>query len=215
MLEGNFGKKFILTVFVFSALFLAQAQENNTVNGPQCVLPGLVYQYNVKAVTKENEKVKLCIENGILLTGNSACIEAISLPFVRVQWQEGKTAGKITVSSQAGKAELAVNISAPLNPGTIGTTDRQTVNFNTAAPSLSCTPASGGNCSPSFTYQWERSPDKVQWIAIAAGTTSNLSISARLDRTTYFRRKVIETRSQAVGYSNEITVFVSAQSRPK
>src|SRR5690349_8162879 len=122
MLERNLCRKFMLTLFAFSALLLVRGQGNNTVNGPQCVLPGLVYQYNVNAITKENEKVKVCIENGSFLLGNDACMETVSLPFLRVQWQEGKTLGKIIISSQAGKTEFTVNICAPFNPGYISTT---------------------------------------------------------------------------------------------
>lgn len=215
MFNYIFSKKTAVSLFALFAFLFAGAQPASTISGVQCVLPGLVYQYDIKVAVKENETVKVCIENGILPESNSACTEAVLIPLVHVQWQEGKTTGKITVSSPAETKTFTVNISAPFNPGTIQTSDKQTINFKKSPPVLTCTPAKGGNCTPSFTYEWERSSDKLRWTTISTAKAANLSLSTPLEQTTFFRRKAIETKSKTTGYSNEITVFVMPAAKTK
>lgn len=164
---------------------------------------------------KENDKINICVEGGLFIETGTNCIEKQSVSFVRIQWSEGKRKGKIKVSSQAGNNSLDVDIAVPFNPGFIGTTDKQTISFERTAPSLSCTEAIGGSCSPSYSYQWERSSDKLRWTAINGATGRNLSFANPLKQTTYFRRKVVENKSQTTGYSNEITVFVTPENRKK
>lgn len=186
-----------------------------TIGGAKCVLTSLVYQYDVKGDWKENDKISICVDGGVLAETGASCIEKQSVSFVRVQWSEGKTTGKITVSSQAGAANISVNITPPFHPGFIETTDKQKIAYNKLSPSLSCTQASGGNCSPSFSYQWEQSLNKLQWTAISGATGRNLSFDTPLKQTTFFRRKVFESKSQTIGYTNAITVFVTPEIKKK
>jgi hypothetical protein len=204
-------KRAALSLLGFLALGVASAQ--TAITGVQCVLPGMTYQYELKASTKENEKLKICVENGVLVETSTACTEKESLSYVRVQWQQDKKGGKLTLSAPSGTTTLDVEISMPLNPGSIQTTDKQMISYNKQAPTLSCTPASGGNCSPVFVYQWEQSADKLRWTAISGATGMNLSLSTPLKQTMFFRRKAVESRSQSAGYSNEITVFVNHEPR--
>ena len=149
----------------------------------------------------------------MLTENNSTCIEKKSLASIRVQWRQDRTTGKITVTSQAGTSNISVNIADTFNPGFIQTTDKQTISFNRLPSSLSCTQATGGNCSPLFSYQWEQSSDKLIWKEIAGATGRNLSFVSPLQQTTFFRRKVFESKSQTVGYSNAITVFVTPDTK--
>jgi hypothetical protein len=185
------------------------------ISGAQCVLTTLVYQYDIKGDWKENEKISICVDGGMLSETGTTCTEKQTVSFVRVQWSEDKPTGKITVTSQAGTVNISVNITPPFNPGFIETSDKQTVAYNKLSPSLSCTQASGGNCSPSFFYQWEQSLNKLQWTAISGATGRNLSFDTPLKQTTFFRRKVLESKSQTIGYSNEITVFVTPDTKKK
>jgi len=182
-----------------------------TITGATCVNTALVYQYEVKGQWKENDKISICVDGGLLTESGNNCIEKQIVSFVRVQWSEGKTTGKITVSSSAGTSNITVNIAAPFNPGVIQTAEKQTLAFNKTPASLSCTQAGGGTCSPSFSYQWEESSNRLQWKEIAGATGRNLSFTVPLNQTTFFRRKVVESKSKTIGYSNTIAVFVIPQ----
>lgn len=202
-----------LVLMAFFSCTLVFGQVNIT--GAKCVLTTLVYQYDIKGDWRENDKISICVDGGVFTESGTACIEKQTVSFVRVQWSEGKTTGKITVSSGTGTANISVNITPPFNPGFIETTDKQTIAYNKLSPSLSCTQASGGNCSPSFSYQWEQSLNRLQWTTISGATGRNLSFDTPLKQTTFFRRKVFESKSQTIGYTNAITVFVTPEIKKK
>jgi hypothetical protein len=207
------GQKLLLALFALFFCKIVFGQVNIT--GAQCVLTTLVYQYDIKGDWKENDKISICVDGGVLTETGTTCIEKQTVSFVKVQWSEGKTTGKITVNSGAGASNISVNIAPHFNPGSIETTDKQTIAYNKLSPSLYSTQASGGNCSPSFSYQWEQSLNKLQWIAISGATGRNLSFDTPLKQTTFFRRKVFESKSQTIGYTNAITVFVSPEAKKK
>jgi hypothetical protein len=196
----------VITALLCSTLLFAQVG----ITGPKCVLTSLVYQYDIaiKGAWTENNKVSICVDGGVLTENGSSCIEKQSVTSVKVQWSEGKTTGKITVTSGAGTSNINVNISASFNPGFIETTDKQTISYNKLPPSLSCTQASGGNCAPSFSYQWEQSLNKLEWKEISGATGRNLAFDIPLTQTTFFRRKAFEAKSNTTGYTNQVAVFV-------
>jgi RHS repeat-associated protein len=51
------------------------------------------------------------------------------------------------------------------------------------------TPASGGNCSGSYSYQWYSSPDNVAWTIISGATGANYT-PGNLTANTYYHREV-------------------------
>jgi hypothetical protein len=194
---------FFIALF-FSNIVLGQV----SIMGAKCVTTTLVYQYDIKGDWKQNDKISICVEGGVLTETSTACTEKQSVSFVRVQWSEGKATGKITVSSGAGTANISVNIAPPFNPGFIQTTEKQTIAYNKLPSSLSSTQPSGGNCAPSFFYQWEQSSNRLEWKEVIGATGRNLSFSAPLKQTTFFRRKVLESNSRTIGYTNTVAVFV-------
>jgi hypothetical protein len=204
-------KKSLVVLFSLFSYSIVFGQVDIT--GPKCVLTTLVYQYDINGNWKENDKVSVCVEGGMLMETGTACVEKQTLSLVKVQWGEGRSTGKISVTSASGTASISVNIASSFNPGFIQNTDKQIFSYNRVLFSLSCGPASGGNCSPSYTYQWELSEDNLRWTEIAGATQLNLSANIPLKRTTFFRRKVFESKSRTVGYSNEITVIVTPEIR--
>jgi hypothetical protein len=68
----------------------------------------------------------------------------------------------------------------------------------------------GGNCAPSYGYQWQQSFDDLSWTDIKDAILPNLEFVAPLDQTTYYRRKVTETISSSVEYSDIAIVLVDA-----
>jgi hypothetical protein len=67
---------------------------------------------------------------------------------------------------------------------------------------------------PSYSYQWQQSTDNVNFSDISGQTSLSLTFSAPLTITTYYRRKVTETVSGSVAYSNSATVTVMPQLYP-
>jgi hypothetical protein len=194
----------VIVIFFFCPFINAQVG----ISGVKCVLPNIIYQYEIQSSWKVNDTINICMEGGVLAETNNVCIEAQTVSFIRVKWNGTDSSGKITLNSKSGSASLNVEISKPINPGFIQTTDKQTVNFSGLAPLLSCTPATGGNCNPYFSYQWEVSLDKASWEKINGATSINLLFSEPLSQTSFFRRQVLEVNSQTKGYTNEIQVFV-------
>lgn len=197
-------------IFLFSA-FVVFAQV--TVDGPNCVTTGLVYQYNIHGEWKGNDKISVCVEGGMLAESQTSCIEVQNLSYVKVQWSEGKTTGKITLTSNTGASNLSVNIVTPFKPGFIENAGRQILPSNKIPASISCTDASGGNCSPSYYYQWEQSFDRNHWSELLGATQSNLSFIAPLTKTTFFRRKAFESKSHTMGYTNQVAIFIIPQAK--
>ncbi|MBO9572087.1 MAG: hypothetical protein J7497_07740, partial [Chitinophagaceae bacterium] len=100
--------KLLLVVTTLFCCSLSFAQV--TITGPKCVLTSLIYQYDLKGELKENDKISICVDGGTLTETGSSCTEKQSLSSVKVKWAEGKTTGKITVTSGAGSANISVNI---------------------------------------------------------------------------------------------------------
>lgn len=205
-----FGVKKALIVFLL-VLVSSKIFGQLSISGAKCVSTTLVYQYHIKNVGHPNDKITICVEGGILLETGTACIEKNNISSIRLRWDKGISTGKLTVSSQAGSDNLSVNIVPPFNPGLIETMEKQTIVFNKLPHSLSCTKANGGNCSPSFSYQWEQSPNKVKWIPVSDAKDRNLLFVIPLKQTTFFRRKVVEIKSGTIGYSNAVIVFVTPE----
>lgn len=197
----------LFTTLLFCSTVFGQV----SITGVQCVAAGLPYQYTIKGEWKENESIRVCVEGGVLLETGTTCVDKQNITAVQVRWNDGINSGKITVNSDGGNISFNVGIIQPMNAGNIEAADKQTFGFNKYTPSLSCTPASGGSCSPSYKYQWEQSSDKLKWTAITGATGQNLSLKVPLKQTTFFRRKVLESKSQTVGYSNEFIVYVTPE----
>src|SRR5690348_12411689 len=134
---------FFLLLLFYSTTALGQLG----ITGPDCVLTRLTYQYNIEGERKINDKIKVCVEGGVIAETSISCLENENLSSVRVKWSERTSTGKITLTSLAGTSTINVNIATAFRPGIIETTDRQVINYNNLSPSLSCTQASGGTCS--------------------------------------------------------------------
>lgn len=65
----------------------------------------------------------------------------------------------------------------------------KTIAYNTSAGTLTGGTASGGNCSSSYAYQWQRSTDNNTYSDISGATAATYAPGA-LTATTWFRRRV-------------------------
>jgi RHS repeat-associated protein len=131
------------------------------------------------------------------------------LPNVYITWT---TSGSISLSTTnpSGNTSLSVTVTTALSAGTISNTT-QNINYGAIPGMISCSAATGGYCSPTYNYQWQKSTDNVNFTNISGETGQDILFSTGITQTTYYRRMVTETHGPTTGYSNTATVFVYPQ----
>ena len=203
----NIVRLVILLVFQF---FLLKGFSQISITGPTCVQAGVSYQYTISGSWTQSTFMSWSVSGGTITNPPSS---GTPKPNVFITWTTNGTVLLVT-SNPAGNASKSVSVSATLSGGTLSNTS-QTITYNTTPNTInSSTPASGGNCSPSYSYRWQQSTDNVNFSDISGQTGLNLTFSAPLTVTTCYRRKVTETVSASVAYSNTATVTVMPQLYP-
>ena len=184
-----------------------------TISGPTCVVAGTVYQYRISGPWDSLSTMQVCIGSGIIADSSAASCTVTGPPLaaVLVLWNDSATStGTISLSSSIGNATLSVNFTESLIPGSIDSISQMQILAADSIPaSINCSMDTGGSCSPTYSYQWQQSSDAVSWTDIAGANAQNLSFSAGLSQTTFFRRKVTETVSGTIGYSNVAVVSIN------
>lgn len=181
-----------------------------SITGPACVVPGIQYQYLISTTDTTGKGVHICLTGGSYSTGDS-CLNDSLVSAIYITWHTGTTNLAVSYSSDAGSNLLNVQLTTALQAGAIDAAyTEQSIDYNTAITSITCPAATGGTCSPAYSYQWQRSVDNVNWENISGATNQNMDVSLTLTQTTYLRRKVTETVSSSVGYSTVAAVYVAA-----
>lgn len=182
------------------------------INGPVCVTQGLTYQYRINAVWDSASTMQVCVSGATIVGVAGQCSnKGKPVGFVLVNWDSGVAIGSVQIHSSLGDATLNVTIASPLQAGDIDTsTGLQAIAYNALAGVIHCTAVTGGSCSPVYSYQWQQSSDAVHWTDMHGVTTQHLLTPGLLIRTTFFRRKTLESTSGQIVYSKPATVFVSA-----
>ena len=203
---------FIFTSILFSKYGFAQV----SVSGPQCVVAGTVYQYNIQGNWDSSSTMQVCISSGAIAdsAGTNICTDSGGAPLatVLVTWNNSTSdAGTISLTSSKGNATLNVNFAKPLLPGSIDSVSKTQIVAADSIPSpINCSVDKGGSCNPSYSDQWQQSPDMVSWTDIAGANGQNLSFSSppAPAQSTFYRRKVTEITSGTIGYSDVAVVNV-------
>ena len=206
--------KYIFTLFVFAitGLFFNQAYSQVAITGPTCVIQGTTYQYSISGNLDSSSTMHVCI-NGCIIADTSikgSCSEdGPPLSAVQVVWSNGKK-GSLTISSSKGNASISVNVTSSLTPGFIDSASAKQDLYDTLGvpETIDCSKGTGGSCSPSYSYQWQRSRDAMTWEDIAGATGKDLSFSQPAKHTFYYRRMITEDNSNTIGYSNMAVVNV-------
>src|ERR1051325_7882073 len=107
----------IKTFFTSLMMIVFNACGQLAIVGPECVLSGLQYQYNIKGNIPPH--IKLCVEGG-KLSDSSTCVNNLSLGFVKIIWHGDK--GSISLTSDSGSLSMQVSITVLLQPGTVDST---------------------------------------------------------------------------------------------
>ncbi|HWK02143.1 MAG TPA: DUF6443 domain-containing protein [Puia sp.] len=184
-------------VCLFSSLSFGQS-----VTGPTCVLAGGNNYYTVTGFNGQ-----LCVTGGVVIHYTS-CI-ATATPSVHILWNTGITTASIALTGYPSKT-LNITV-APTVQGGTPTTSTQQINYNAIPGSIYCLASTGGSCTPTYTYQWQSSTDNVNFTNVSGATSLNLSFSAGITQTSYYRRQVTETTSSTTAYSTSATVNVYPQ----
>ncbi|MEJ0105021.1 MAG: hypothetical protein WDO19_21810 [Bacteroidota bacterium] len=209
--------KFFQRIFPLCLLALCSATHVNaeTISGTTCVYAGSQYQYMISGINS-TRNYQWCVTGGTIQGGSGNCLSGTgySAYVVYVTWTAGQPTRALTLSWSGGSTILYANYAGTLQAGSITSATSQTINYNTAPPSITCSAASGGVCgSTTYTYQWQSSPNNVNWTNISGATSLNYT-SGALTSTTYFRRMVSSSGTGTSAYSNAATVFVNPQFSP-
>lgn len=202
---------FIRIATLLLLLFASKTYAQVTLIGQQCVMSGTEYSYQISGNWANDATMQVCINGGIVAgTVDSCTANSLPLAMVNVAWSNITGPGKITLSSNSGNASIDVKIISPLQPGIVDSLNSvQSIGYNNSASQIGCGPATGGSCSPSYNYQWQISINNILWEPVNGAIGLNLDLPPGLTQTTYVRRKVVETLSGIVAYSNSAIVFVA------
>jgi hypothetical protein len=106
-------------------------------------------------------------------------------------------------------SSIRIRVYPQLTPGSIGSA--QTICYNSTPAALTqITAATGG--TGTYTYQWQRASDNVNWTNISGATSTGYSPSV-LTNTTYFRRVVTSGSCESV-YSASVLITVRNEIYP-
>ena len=207
------------TIRLFKKLFFGAAvflslnvhSQGLSIFGPTCVLASTQYQYSLSG-SSSGQGINWCVSGGTITGETAGCLYGTNLTSVYVTWNSsGGTKSLTATITSGGSGSVTINptLTTNLSPGSITSNSSQTISYNTTPATINCSVATGGHCTPSYTYQWQTSPDNVTFTDSSGATGQNLSFSSNLITTRYYRRKVTEANSGSVGYSDVATVFVN------
>ncbi len=196
-----------LRVILFSIILMTAFTDisfSQSISGPTCVLSGTQYTYTYGGSWTNSTNMVWTITGAGTFSGSSS---GTPQPQVHVTWTGSGTLKIVTTNPTA-----SVTINVGLAPGLSGGTllnPAQTINPNAIPDTIrNLTGASGGSCSPTYTYQWQSSPNNVTYTNITGATLLYLPFSTGLASTTYYRRMVTETSSNTTAYSGVATISV-------
>lgn len=202
----------IVTIMMLCLVALGKlAYGQNTITGISCVTPVVEYEYSFNAGLDSSALVQVCVTGGIIAGNSTNCKTGGGLSSIKVIWNGNIETGTIKVSYPDGKSvSKNINITAELAAGEIDTAIlTQYVSIKKLPADIESSPAKGGNCNPSYSYQWQQSTTTLDWKDISGALNKNLKFSSPLTELRYFRKKVIETNSGSIAYSNVAAVFVN------
>ncbi len=182
-----------------------------TISGPECIVPGSEYQYNFYSAGDIDTSVNICLTGGFFSQNRSTCYNGVLLSNLHITWNDNITTGEISVTSASGNnSSFTVRQTTNLQGGKIDSLlTMQTISLSDTPGTINCTASSGGNCTPTYMYQWERSDDNLQWQDVNDAIDHDLSFSGPIDHTIFFRRRVNESVSNSIAYSDMAVIVVT------
>jgi hypothetical protein len=203
---------FKIIIATFFPLLLASVTgfAQVTLTGPTCVIAGTEYQYDINRDKSKTATMQFCITGGVIAGTDSTCKNGTAFNFIRVIW-DGTPQGKISFSSSRGNASFSVKKTTTLDGGKIsGTVAFQSATADSIPASIKCSAASGGGCSPVYKYQWQQSADGINWANLNGAIAQNLPFLSFVTKSTYYRRKVVESVSGSESFSDVIVLVINS-----
>lgn len=201
----------LLALLLLGTGYVSTAQLPVHLSGPDCVVTGIPYQYLIIGQRDSALQLKICITGGVLIDSASCTTAGKTPPFVMVVWSEGATHG-ITLNTTAGSNNFPVLIARALTGGEVAEADRvQFYDSTKTQVAFSCSPATGGNCSPDYQYQWQQSDDNQVWQNVSGAISKDLVLTGVQSKNRMYRRMVREIKGGRVAYSNEVQLIVYNQ----
>ena len=212
--------KFLKEAFLLNTIILLtilQSYSQNTISGPTCVKAGVQYSYLLSAYYSDpNTTFNYFLTGGggtLSTGGTSGSHPGPGTVNILVTWTQAASSGTIRLSSPNGLTTLNVTVAPTFVTGTITAGQNQNINYNVTPATINCSAASGGTCSsPNFVYQWQQSPDNINYINVDGASSQNLSFTTSATQTTYYKRLVTETTTNQTGYSNVASVILNPPS---
>lgn len=198
-----------ILMFVSFGLIYYSVQAQVSVSGPVCVLPGTDYQYNISANWDSASVMQICVTGGVISDSGTSCYSGNPLPFIHVTWTGDSDSGMLVFKTSLGDTSFSVVFTSQLSAGMLDTSVNLLILDSGAVPPIiHCTPATGGACSPQYMYQWQQSPDMMQWSDFPGAANPDFSFGNPPEQTIFLRRKVRESVSGAIGYSGVSSVYI-------
>lgn len=207
-----FGISFLIALSFVSDAAFSQV----TVTGPTCVIPAMTYEYSIAVSGNWNSitTMKVCVTGGVIKSRDTSLVTCTRnggapLASVLIAWTGSALNSFLSVTSDQGNTSLAISLTSVLFPGNISSSSKtQVIDYNSIPSMIICSIDKGGSCAPSYSDQWQQSPDELKWSDIDRATNQNLMVTASLIQQTFYRRKVTEKQSGTIGYSDVASVDI-------
>lgn len=199
---------------ILVALMLTSARRLEaqvTVSGPQCIIAGITYQYNIGYTGAQARSTKICVIGGVLSDSSYCSTDSIPPTTVFVIWKDSSF-HQLRVVSEQESATHIVYQTHELSGGILENSSKvQLCDSNKTEYVFHCSLATGGSCSAQYGYQWQRSDDGLKWTDLGNATKKNLVFSDRVVAAVYFRRVTTETSSNTVEYSDTGVILMNGE----
>ena len=191
----------VILLSINSSISYAQAG----ITGPTCATIGVPTSYVLYAYSGN---CSYYVSNATLSTGGTGGSHSAAGNFtITVTWSGN---GSVNIYSSGGNASLSVSTNTPFSAGSISSGQTQTINYGTTPVAINCAASTGGTCStPNIVYQWQQSPDNINFSNISGATSQNLGFSSGATQTAYYRRFATETTGNHSGFSNVASVVLN------
>ena len=195
--------------FVCSLLISLTTMAQFTITGPACVKAGTQYHYAINRSGPDTANYNICIEGGSIAETGDTCTSRFTSSIVNIIWYNVGN-GIIKVNTGSNTYTNAVTIVDEFDPGRIDTsTNNQFINSGSIPDSIKCSLPSGGNCVTNYSYQWQQSPNRIAWTDITNATAQDLKVQSSITAPSYYRRRVTETNSSTIHYSDIAAVYIN------
>ncbi|HET6255228.1 MAG TPA: DUF6443 domain-containing protein [Puia sp.] len=202
-------KSLFAFVAVIILLFGCVGLNAQTIGGSNCIQTGSThYSYMVSGGGLTGSSTMNWSCAGCTFVGTSSGTPCWG---VTVTWS---TSGWIKCMTSSPTTSTTLNVSKynALSAGTITSGGSQSVNYNSIPAGIVCSAASGGYCTPTYSYQWYSSTDDVNFTSMPGQTALTLNFgTTRLTQTMYYKLQVTETNTSTSAWYPAATVTVYPQ----